>query len=503
MQLLTAAGIRAWDEYTIQHEPVTSIDLMERAATACVNWITTAFDAVTSFHIFCGKGNNGGDGLAIARLLLQQQFPVNVYILEFGSLGTADFQANLQLLKTSCAPLVFVQDASHFPELKEQDVIIDSLLGTGLNRPVEGVTAALIQHINSSGCPVIAIDVPSGLSSDQSGSGAAIIRATHTLSFQVPKLAFFMPENASFTGQVHILDIGLHPAYLQNLETGYEWIDHTLARQIYKSRDRFSHKGNFGHALLVAGSYGKMGAAVLAAKACLRSGVGLLTCHIPHCGYNIMQTAVAEAMVITDTDEDMLTDFSGNPADYTAVGIGPGIGKAVETRLILQKLLQQTGKPMVLDADALNIMGTNRSLYENIPEGSILTPHPKELERLTQKAAHGFERLELAKSFAMNYNVTMVVKGHFTTIITPAGKVYFNSTGNAGMATGGTGDVLTGMLTGLLAQGYDPVLAAILGVYLHGLAGDLAAKTFSEEAMIARDLITHFGKAYSILGQEN
>ena len=501
MQLLNGDAIRRWDEFTIQNEPVSSLDLMERAASRCVEWLDLNGFLPGKFHIFCGKGNNGGDGLAIARLLFKRNCQVKVYILEFGHLGTADFQENLHRLHDLDIEIVFIQDESHFHELNIEDVVVDCLYGTGLNRPLDGISEKLVQYLNQSGCRMISIDIPSGLAADQSIIGHTAIKALHTLSFQVPKLAFFLSENESNIGNVHLLDIGLHPGFLQNLDTNLEWTDISLVKQIVHPRNRFSHKGTFGHALLVAGSHGKMGAAVLTAKACLRSGVGLLTCHIPSCGYTTMQTAVPEAMVCTDVNMNINTKMDASLEPFKCIGIGPGIGKAPETKSLLENLLVNYKNPCVLDADALNILGENPEMISLIPPNSILTPHPKEFERLFGQADNEKERIELARVKAKELNVVIILKGHHSLIATPAGKGYFNTTGNPGMATGGTGDVLTGILTGLLAQGYDPVHAAILGVYLHGLSGDLAAQKISQESLIAQDLIHYLGEAFLFIQQ--
>ncbi len=501
MQLLNADAIRQWDEYTIQNEPISSIDLMERAATKCVEWLDMNGFLSNRFHIFCGKGNNGGDGLAIARLLFKRNCKVTVYILEFGHLGTADFQENLHRLHDLDIEIIFIQDETHFHELNKEDVVIDCLYGTGLNRPLDGISEKLVQYLNQSGCRIISIDIPSGLAADQSLKGHTAIKALHTLSFQVPKLAFFLSENKSYTGNIHLLDIGLLPGFLTKMDTDYEWTDVSIVKGIYRPRNPFGHKGIFGHALLVVGSHGKMGAAVLAAKACLRSGVGLLTCHIPECGYNIMQTTVPEAMVSTDVNMNVNTKMDSSLEPYKCIGIGPGIGKAPGTKSLLENLLLNFKNPCVLDADALNILGENPELISLISPNSILTPHPKEFERLFGPTDNEKERIELARLKAKELNVVIVLKGHNSLIATPAGKGYFNTSGNAGMATGGTGDVLTGILTGLLAQGYDPVHAAIFGVYLHGLSGDLAAKKISQEALIAQDLIASVGEAFLFIQQ--
>lgn len=500
MKILSAAAIREWDQYTIEQEPILSVDLMERAAGKCTEWILRHYPDATSFSVFCGKGNNGGDGLAIARQLLENNYAVSVYILEFGHKGTDDFQTNLALLhKLPNAAICFIQEAVHFHPFAEGEVVIDALLGSGINRHLEGLTAQLVTHINSSGHPIIAIDIPSGLFSDTSTKGELTIQATHTLTFQCYKPAFLLAENADALGDIQLLDIGLHPGYSTPSDGQLELVDDDIIHAIYKPRPAFAHKGDCGHALLVAGSYGKMGAAVLAARACLRGGVGLLTCHVPQCGYTIVQTAVPEAMVDTDADERINTGIDSNAdliSRYDVIGAGPGLGTAAATITLLEQLFAAYHQPMVLDADALNGIALQPALLQKIPAGSILTPHPKEFERLFGTTANEFERIALAKEKAAALQCVIVLKGHHTFIATPGGQGYFNATGNAGMATGGSGDVLTGLLTALLAGGYPSEQAAVLGVYLHGLSGDLAAKDLSQEAMVAGDIVEYLGKAF-------
>src|SRR6186713_863832 len=499
MKILKADQIRSWDQYTIEHEPIASVDLMERAATKCFEWLDDNGWFVHSFTVFCGKGNNGGDGLAIARMLAIGGCKVSVYILEFGHRGTEDFQTNLAKLHLyPSVDIHFIQDESNFHSLAKETVVIDALFGSGLTRPSDGITSGLIDHINNSGCTIIAIDVPSGMSVDQSSKGNKIVKANYTLSFQCYKLAFLVAENATFIGDVVILDIGLLPEFLSSPEADLELIDRSIIRSIYKPRNRFAHKGNFGHAMIIAGSYGKIGAAVLSAKACLRSGVGLLTCFIPKCGYEILQTSVSEAMVMTDTNSSIITKIDDDVLKYDSIGIGPGLGTASETRAALKELLANYKKPMVIDADGLNGLSMEKKL-PSLPPGSVLTPHPKEFERLFGESKNDFERIEKALQNAKLLNCSIVLKGHHTFIATASGKGCFNNTGNAGMATAGSGDVLTGMITGLLAQDYSSEDASILAVYLHGLAGDIAAKEFSKEAMIAGDIFKNIGKAFKQL----
>lgn len=494
MKVFNAEQIRRWDQYTIEQEPVASVELMERAALACAAWLNEHYPD-QPLTVFCGKGNNGGDGLAIARLLSTRR--ITVYILEFGHKGTEDFQTNLSRLHQYPAiDIRFIQTEENLHPIVFSGVIIDALFGSGLNRGLEGVTAALVQKINESGCPVVSIDLPSGMFVDRSSAGNVQVAATHTLSFQIYKPAFLAAENAAYCGDVHILDIGLHQDFYDKEPAQYELTDETIIHRLYKHRNRFSHKGNFGHALMIAGSYGKIGAAVLSTEACLRTGAGLVSCHIPRCGYEIMQARLPEAMVSTDLNHSINTHIDVEWGVYQAIGIGPGLGTAAETRTLLKEVFDVYKRPVVLDADALNSIAKEPGLLEQIPPGSILSPHPKEFQRLFGETVNEFERLQLASLKAKELKLVIILKGHHTLIALPDGKMFFNSTGNAGMATGGSGDVLTGILTSLLAQGYQPGDAAVFGVYLHGLAGDLAARELSMEAMIAGDITRYLGKAF-------
>jgi hydroxyethylthiazole kinase-like uncharacterized protein yjeF len=505
MKIFSAAQIKQWDAFTIANEPVASIDLMETAAAKVVDWIVLGgvegkSNVQKHFQIFCGKGNNGGDGAAIARMLVKKNYTVTVYILEFGNTGTADFQTNLLQLRECCNDIHFIQTQDQFPLIKEDALVIDALFGIGLNKPLQGISAALVQHINRFKATVIAIDMPSGLSADGPSKNNAVIKATHTLSFQNHKLAFLLPENDSYCGNIHLLDIGLSKKFEEETAAAFEITDVSFMRSIYKPRNKFSHKGNFGHAALICGSYGMMGAAVLSAAACLRSGAGKLSCYIPKQGYDIVQTSVPEAMCIVSGEEYIVA--ANGIEKFDAVGIGPGIGSHTTHCDLLKTVFEKFNKPMLIDADALNIIANDKTLLSSIPAGSILSPHPKEFERVFGKTVNETERLQLALERSKAFHIYIIIKGHYSFISTPEGKGFFNATGNAGMATAGSGDVLSGMLTGLLAQGYQPLEACLLGTYLHGLAGDLAAAAFSEEAMIAGDITAHLGPAFKTFSQK-
>lgn len=494
MKIFSAAQIKKWDAYTIDHEPIAPIDLMERAATACYQWVIQNNLAERHFRIFCGKGNNGGDGLALARMLIQNNCRVSTYILEFGNIGTADFQANLERLHQFSTDIHFIQSAEFFPKPEGTDIVIDALFGSGLNKPLEGISAALVNHLNKFNAEVISIDLPTGLYADKSSIGNEIIKATHTLSFQNYKLAFLLPENQSYCGHVHLINIGLHNDFEKAEMTDLEIVDKEIIRDIYKPRSKFAHKGTYGHAALLCGSSGMTGAAILSSLACLRSGVGKLTTYIPKCGYVALQATVPEAMSVIAGEEYLLS--APEIEKFDAVGIGPGIALYPSHKKLLMETFRHLSKPMIIDADGLNCIAQNKELLEYIPPASILTPHPGEFERLFGKAENDFNRLQLVLQKAREFNIYIVLKGHYSFTGSPDGKGYFNSTGNPGMATAGSGDVLTGILTGLLAQDYRPLQACLFGVYLHGMAGDIAAGKFSEEAMIAGDIVDCLGEAF-------
>ncbi len=493
MRILNTKQIRELDAHTITHEPIASIDLMERASRAFVDWFTPRVDITRRTGVICGTGNNGGDGLAIARMLHNWSYPVKVWIVNGQNAGTTDFRTNADRLPKE----VEVKELNNENEtisFGDCEVLIDAMFGSGLSRPVAGIHAHVIRAMNASSALRIAVDIPSGLMADGPSSGA-IVEAHHTVSFQLPKLAFMLPESHPFVGEWATVGIGLDKSFIKACETPYFFTRLRDVTRILKLRSKYDHKGTFGHALLVAGSFGKMGAAVLASRAALRAGVGLLTVHVPRCGYPILQTAVPEAMAEVDDHENVFS-LARNLEAYNTVGVGPGLGRHADTVRGLATLMESFGRPMVFDADALNILAENRHLMTLIPAGSILTPHPGEFKRLVGEWKNDFERLNMQRQLASSLKSVVVLKGAHTAIASGEGQVFFNSTGNPGMATGGTGDVLTGIVTGLLAQNYSPLQAAIAGVFLHGKAGDLAANELGEDSMVASDLIANLPEAF-------
>jgi len=495
-----AQQTRDWDAFTIAHEPIASIDLMERAALAFSNWFQNLFpDIDRPVHIFCGPGNNGGDGLAVARILHGRFFQVTVYLCYTDGNSSPDFRANLERLpRLQELQIIELQSRDPLPSIPQNTVVIDALFGSGLNRAPEGDFERLILHLNAHAKTLVSIDIPSGLFADRHTDGTSI-HAHYTLCFETPKLAFLFPENAERVGEWSVQPIGLHPDFWKNSTASNHFINLELIRSFIRKRKKYDHKGSYGHALLIAGSFGKAGAAILSARACLRSGVGLLTVHVPRCAYEVLQATVPEAMVSPDWNQYFFSKPPESLEVFQAIGIGCGLDRQGETATALLQLLEAWNKPMVLDADALNLLSEHPDWYAKIPRHSILTPHPKEFERLFGKSENDFERNALQRRKARELKVYILLKGAHSCVATPEGVCYFNSTGNPGMATGGSGDVLTGILTGLLAQGYSSLEAALLGVYLHGLAGDLAAEAGSMEALVAGDLVRKMGAAFKLL----
>ncbi|MDN5200666.1 NAD(P)H-hydrate dehydratase [Fulvivirgaceae bacterium BMA10] len=502
MKILSAPQIRQADAYTIEHEPIASIDLMERASNAFVDYFTRLFGTKNKILICCGTGNNGGDGLAIARLLSSMNYEVAVLVVRPNkeAPGSADFEINYRLLP-GIIPLTEINDNTQVPEKFNTDIIIDAIFGSGLSRPVEGLYAFVIRAINQSQAEVVSVDIASGLFCDTIAAEGPIVTPHMTISFQLPKLAFLLPENDPFVGEWKVVDIGLSSDFIADQKSKSHYVSSSDIKKMLRRREKYSHKGTFGRALLIGGSYGKIGAIVLSSRACLRSGAGLLITHVPQCGYEVLQTAVPECMVTTDASFEYISELP-TIQNYQAIGIGPGLGVQEMSLKALRELLKDVKNPMVIDADAINLIAQNDDLIDLLPANTILTPHPKEFERLAGPWENDLERLDLQREFSKKHEVLIVLKGAHTSVSTPEGRVYFNSTGNPGMATAGSGDVLTGILTGLLSRGYSARKAAILGVYMHGLAGDLAAEKLGEESLIASDIIDYLPHAFTSVSAE-
>jgi NAD(P)H-hydrate epimerase len=496
MKIFNTSQIRELDRFTIENEPIASIDLMERAAFAIYEKYMQTFHYNKPVYVFAGPGNNGGDVLALARLLLQTGLNVKAQIISAEKLSP-DCETNLKRLKENF-PDAVTESVEHFakPDISSDTIIVDGLFGSGLARPLSGIFAEAVEWINDSGNTVVSIDIPSGLQGESvANENDAIVKADYTFSLQFPKLSFFFPENERYVGKWSVLDIGIHPKAIDDTFTKYILTEKQDIQSLIKPRKKFSHKGTFGHLLLVAGGKGMAGASVLGAKAALRSGAGLVTVHGPKCNRVIVQTAVPEAIFSFDNNKKFITAVY-DLHKYSAIAVGPGIGVNTFSKEMLAQLLTEIQQPCVFDADALNLFGFHPELLELLPKGSIITPHKKEFERMFGTSANSSEELKLAIEKAKEFKIVIVLKGAYTRVILPFGNVYFNPTGNAGMATGGSGDVLTGIIGSLLAQGYNSESAALAGVYLHGLAADLGLETESEVSLIAGDIVEKLGKAF-------
>jgi hydroxyethylthiazole kinase-like uncharacterized protein yjeF len=496
MKLYSTKQIYKADQISIKKEEIVSNELMERAALQLFNWIHMRMQgAPVKIHLFCGIGNNGGDGIALARHLLDHGYNISVYVINYSEKRSKDFLINLDRLKARKYWPTFMTSDDELPEIGKDDIIVDGIFGIGLNRTPDDWVVKVIQHLNKSEAFILSIDIPSGLFTDQGSENLeAIVKSNFVLSFQTPKLVFFLPQTGRFIEQWEVLDIGLDPEYLKATETDYELIGKNEALSVYKPREKYAHKGTYGHALIVGGSYGKIGAVCLATNAALHAGSGLVTAYVPKIGYSILQTSLPEVMVITDSNEEMIESIAFD-LEPTVVGIGVGMGTNNKTVAGFTDFLSKNKKPLVLDADALNILSKNKTLLKNIPENTILTPHPRELERLIGNWKDDFEKLGKVKKFSKKYKCIVVIKGAHT-IVVQNDKGYVNTTGNPGMATAGSGDVLTGIITGLLAQGYSTLNAAIFGVYLHGKAGDMAVESSGYQSLVASSLIASIGSAY-------
>lgn len=501
MKIFTRDQLAQIDRQTMTYEPVAEIDLMERASRALTGWLVSHYSPATSIAVFAGPGNNGGDALAVSRMLADQGFSIRIFMPVLSRKRSEASQINLERLNQY--PEVVITewvDRRDFTNLSAYDVILDGLYGSGLTRPLEGFGAEIIECINASGVEVISIDIPSGLMCDENlNNNGAIIKASCTLTLESPKLSLFFRENEPYFGKWEIVRFGLSERAINETVTNCFYMLQGDISPILKKRKLFSHKGSYGHGLLLSGSKGKYGAAQLAARGALRAGLGLLTVHLPESAGAVLQISLPESMSSADPGKEYITELP-ELGKYSAIAIGPGLGTAKETQEVVSHLIEKAEVPLVLDADALNILAINPAWLKKLPAETILTPHPTEFDRLsgivstTEK-----ERFMIAGQFAFSYGVIVVLKGAFTRIFLPDGRVFFNSTGNPGMATAGSGDVLTGILLGLLCQGYSPDEAVRLGVFLHGRSADIKVSYSSEESLIASEIADCLGDAFASL----
>ena len=494
MYILTSEQIKQADQATIKNNNITSTELMEHAATLCFDWLHSRLQGQNiKIHVFCGIGNNGGDGLVIARHLFQHGYNVHCYVVNFSDKRSDDFLKNYNHLKELGEWPTVISSEKDFPKVDFEDIVIDAILGNGLSRKPSGFTKKLIQYINNTKVFTLAIDFPSGLFGNTSVTDKeSVLRAGHTLTFQTPKLAFLLPENKDFVNTWEVLDIGLDENFIESLKPTTHYITKNDVIPMYQSRNKWDHKGNFGHSLIIGGSFGKIGAVTLATKAALKIGSGLVSSYLPKCGYDILQISIPEAMVEVDSDK-ILTyyNFKTKP---TVIGIGPGMGTAEKTAIGFENFLKENKIPLVIDADAINLISQKPTLIEYVPEKTILTPHPKELQRLIGDWRNDYDKLEKTISYSIKHKVILVLKGAHTIII-DGGFLFVNSTGNPALATAGSGDVLTGIITGLLAQGYEPLSASIFGVYLHGKTADIALQKTSYETFTASSILEYLPNA--------
>ncbi|APU69913.1 NAD(P)H-hydrate dehydratase [Christiangramia flava] len=501
MKILSGKQISEADKYTIEHDGITSEELMERAGTLVFKQIHQRLQgAPIPIKIFCGIGNNGGDGLVIGRHLIQHGYDVKLYTVAYSDKRSEDFLKNYEKIKdiTNDWPGL-IKEVDDFPEISVGDFVIDAIFGVGLNRPIESWVAKLVTHINDSGAFTLAVDIPSGLFDDQPPQGS-VIQANYTLTFGAPKLVFYLPDTMDYAGEVQVLDIGLNKRFIAGIDSRTYLIGKQEAPALYQPRNKNSHKGDYGNILIAGGSYGKIGSVLLSATAAMHTGSGLCTLYVPKCGYEIIQSSLPEAMVLTDENEQKLSDF---PIDFEADTIGFGMGAGTENESItaFEKLLQNQKKPILVDADGLNMLSKKPELLKLLPENSVLTPHPGELKRLIGEWENDFEKLEKARNFSKKFNVILVIKGAYTFILQNE-ELFINTSGNPGMATAGSGDVLSGVITSLMGQNYQPVAASILGVFIHGLSGDLVASAQGYEGVTSGEMARNMGKAFQYLFQK-
>ncbi len=503
MKILSAKQIREADQYTIINEPIASIDLMERAVQALFEVIVDRFSTDAVFEIFCGKGNNGGDGLGLARMLQDAGYEVCVKVPNHSRRSSKEFETNFKRLPDSVTVI-------HFDAISEKmlpkpgSIVVDAMLGSGLDRPLEELLAETVQSLNSLLNYKIAVDIPTGLFPDDNKDNNLnkILVCDWTLTLQSAKWSFFHAKTRSFTGEIGILDIGLHTQYLEDAPSSNYFVDFKEVSSIYKPRELHSYKSTFGHAFLFAGKKGSIGASILSAQACHRSGAGLLTVCTPGVGLDPMQTCVPEAMVISDTDANKITEIP-DIKRASAIGIGPGIGTEKETARVLKLLIQDAGRPMVLDADALNILAENPTWIPFLPPNTVLTPHIGEFRRLLGVKALDDDYLEELRNFSVKNKVIVVLKDSITMVADPSAKIHVLNFGSPALASAGSGDVLTGVILGLLSSGYSPLESSLLGVYLQGEAGRISGELYGLESSLARDVIAHLGDAFHSLNEQS
>ena len=499
--VLKAEQIREADHFTIKNEPISSIDLMERASTAFANRLKSLFGPGFHLYVFVGTGNNGGDGLAIARILEAADYQVSIYAVGQIEKASADFLINYQRLE---GRVLWINDSLHLPITQPNDIIIDAIFGSGLTRPLIGIYQELVKELNKRSGIKVSVDIASGLMADYvPNASETIFEPDYTFTFQCPKWIFLQPSSSSFVGDLHILDIGLDLSCFE--KDDYESSILTLADIdfVTYSRKKYSHKGDFGRLQLIGGSLGKMGSICLSSLAALRSGVGLLFSTVPKCGIEIVQQSIPEAMVKLGEGTDFISEIE-LVENVNVVGIGPGLGLTKETISAFDDLLDkiQRRQQLVIDADAINILALHPDWLDRLPPETILTPHPGEFVRLVGNWSDDRDKINRLKGLCQTYKLNVVLKGAYSVICDKNGSIFYNSTGNPGMATAGSGDVLLGIISGLMATGLSPINSLKAGVYLHGMAGDIAAMRLGERSLIASDLIQSLPQAFNNINEQ-
>lgn len=507
MKIVTSQQIKNIDRRAIHGFGIPGPVLMENAAAAVMAEMERFFEGLANARIgiICGKGNNGGDGLALARRLSIRGVAVRVALLSSFAAVKGEAKVNLSILRKTDVELVQNASSRSLADIIAwSDVLVDAMLGVGLSSPLKGTYAQAVDMINASGNPVVAVDIPTGIDADTGAVLGAAVKADLTVTMALLKRGLVLYPGAAYAGAVRIADIGIPREVIEKEKASMSLLDRGAVRGVISTRVLDAHKGDFGHLMVVAGSPGKAGAAVMAAAGALRAGAGLVSVATPNNLVPIIQSRIAEAMCVPSAESREGTLGVGSEEELlkamrkmSACAIGPGLSTHYETVQAVRSLIQRLTIPAVIDADGLNALVGFTDILKRVKASVILTPHPGEMGRLLGISSDEVQkdRITIASGFALKHNVTLVLKGAATLVATPQGWVFVNSTGNPGMATGGTGDALTGMIGGFLAQGYGASQAACLGVYLHGLAGDLAAKEKGETSMLAGDLIEKIPEA--------
>ncbi len=488
--------------HTTEEDGVSMIDIVDRVGKGVAAEVKKLSNPDTLIVVFAGWGPNGAYALAAARKLIEEGIEPMIFLFNIGNRITADCANQKKFLLKQHPDAKFYEITQNFdiPTLNNNCLVIDGLFGIELDRPLPKSFGLLMRSINESGATIVSIELPSGLFSvwnTNNSSSRDIIHATVTLAVEFPPLAYFMEENIPLIGEWKILDVGLSREAIKKSPHTYYLLTHRDIKHILRNREKGPGKNAYGSALLCAGSYGMMGAAVLAAKGCLRAGAGKVFCYAPQCGNTVLQTAVPCAMFVPDAGEKTITRIVPD-REYQAIAIGPGIGVSNSTINAVEAFLKLSAAkrhPLVIDADALNCIAERPIMMNYVPALSVLTPHSGEFDRIFGAQPSAEARLRKALEIAAYHNIILVLKGHYTAVVRPDGKVHINSSGTPALATPGSGDVLTGVITSLIAQGYTPETAAIIGVYVHGMAGQIAEEKHGEYGVIASDIAENIGKS--------